>query len=44
MMKSVKLAMEDEGLELSPKKCAVAPFMRRAHVADSRGLLPVLHG
>ena len=38
MMKSVKSAMEDVGLELNPKKCAVAHFKRGLHVDDSRGL------
>ena len=38
MMKSLKMAMEDVGLELNPKKCAVAHFKRGVHVADSPGL------
>ena len=38
MMKSAKTAMEDVGLKLNPKKCAVTHFQRGVHVADSRGL------
>ena len=37
-MKSLKMAMEDVGLELNPKKCAVVHFQRGVHVADSHGL------
>lgn len=35
MMKSVKTAMEDVGLQWNPKKYAVAHFKRGTHVADS---------
>ena len=38
MMKSVKTAMEDVGLQWNPKKCAVVHFKRGTHVADSVGL------
>ena len=38
MMKSVKTAMEDVGLQWNPKKCAVVHFKRGTHVADSAGL------
>lgn len=38
VMKSVKTAMEDVGLQWNPKKCAVVHFKRGTHVADSAGL------
>ena len=38
VMKSVRPAMEDVGLQWNPKKCAVVHFKRGTHVADSAGL------
>ena len=38
VMKSAKTAMEDVGLELNPKKCAVAYFKRGVHVVGSRAV------
>ena len=37
-MKSVRVVMEDVGLQWNPKKCAVVHFKRGTNVADSAGL------
>ena len=38
MMKSVKAAMEDMGLQWNPNKCAVVHIKRETHVTDGAGL------
>ena len=39
VMNSVRVAMEDMGLDWNPKKCVVAHFKRGVRVAESTGLL-----
>ena len=38
VMKSVKAAMEDVGLQWNPNECAVVHFKREIHVTDGTGL------